>query len=69
MINVRKIKHKSHKCFGVHSVLVKRKQDEEYYGRKVGSKAIHPDAYKKYGCDYRTKAEKLNDAERNHSDD
>ena len=68
----RKLKHRSHKNFGSHSRIVDGLgiKPEDAGGRSVGSKQICPGEYGTRqtggGGDYRSKAEKLNDAQRNH---
>ena len=68
---LRKIKSKTHKCFGLHSrILTQDTLDHEPWtkasGRRPGSKQLDPSNYARGETDIRTKAEKLNDAQRSH---
>jgi len=70
----RKIKHRTHKNFGSHSRIIQAEDDPASTGgRSVGSKQILPGDYGNrqtggYG-DHRTRAERRNDAEINHTPD
>ncbi len=57
-MKLRKIKYKSHKCFGIHSIIVKDETTAKWAGRGIGSKKIAASDYPRCS-DYRTKAEKI----------
>ena len=63
-IKARKIKHKSHKCFGTYSRIVDEHCDPiTTGGRSIGSKQVLPYEYNSGRTENRTRAEKLNAAE------
>lgn len=65
-MKIRKIRYKSRKCFGIHSRIVDGVwvTSADAGGRSVGSKQIAPGEYST-DTRFRTRAEKLNAAQRN----
>ena len=60
-IKIRKIKYKTHKCFGNTSRIVDEfSGPHTRRGKNIGDKQILPNDYGQYESDYRTRAEKKN---------